>query len=108
MSWALTKGNVWRCLGYNLLIYLFYGVIYALLMALGFGLSALVMSSSTVAGMVILAIISALLPILWQPIQMAAHVMLYYDLRMRNESYDLDLRIQQLEAEVAQDAGLSA
>lgn len=106
-SWALTKGNVWRALGYNLLIYLFYGVIYSVLMALGFGLSALVISSSTVASVVIFAIISALLPILWQPIQIAAHVMLYFDLRIRNESYDLELRIQQLEAEVAQDADTS-
>ena len=37
---------------------------------------------------------------LWQPIQSAAFVALYYDLRMRNQGYDLDLRIQQLETEV--------
>ena len=47
---------------------------------------------------------SALLPILWQPLAIAAYTTLYYDLRMRNQGYDIELRIQQLEAEVARDA----
>ncbi|MEZ4622204.1 MAG: glycerophosphoryl diester phosphodiesterase membrane domain-containing protein [Caldilineaceae bacterium] len=103
-SWALTKGNVWRCFGYNLLLYLFYSVIYGSLMALGFGAAALVITSAAWASVAVFALVSSLLPILWQPIQSAAHAMLYLDLRMRNESYDLEMRITQLEEELGRDA----
>jgi hypothetical protein len=103
-SWALTRGHVWRCIGYNLLLYLLYGIIYVALMVLGFGLSAFVLTTSTLASVIVFALIGAILPVLWQPLQMAAQVMLYYDLRMRNESYDLELRIDQLEAEVGRNA----
>ena len=99
-SWALTKGYAWRCTGYMVLLYLFYGVIYAAITALGFGLSALVVTTSSLASVVVFAIIGAVFPVLWQPIQIAAHVMLYHDLRIRNQSYDLDLQISRLEAEV--------
>lgn len=101
-SWALTRGHFWRVFGYVLLIYLFYGVIYSALIGLALGLAALVVTSSTIASVVIYGIISALLPVLWYPIQTAAFVMLYFDLRVRNEGYDIELRIQQLEAEVQQ------
>jgi hypothetical protein len=99
-SWRLTRGHVWRCIILVTLLFLFYGVIYATLMAIAFGATALVLPSSTLASTIIFALVSALLPMLWQPIQSAAFVTLYYDLRMRNQGYDLDLRIQQLETEV--------
>ena len=86
-----------------LLVYLFYGVIYVAIMALGFGLSAAVVNTSSLASVIVFAVISAILPLLWQPIQMAAQVMLYHDLRIRNESYDLEMQISQLEAEVVPD-----
>lgn len=99
-SWRLTRGQVRRTIFFVILLFLLYGVIYAALMAVALAATALVFPSSNVAGAIIFAIISALLPMLWQPIQSAACVTLYYDLRMRNQGYDLDLRIQQLEAEV--------
>lgn len=102
-SWTLTRGRVWRAIGFNLLIYLFYGVIYAAITALALGLSALVLTSSELASVIIYGIVSALLPVLWQPIQVAAHTMLYFDLRMRSEGYDVELRIRELEAEVERD-----
>ncbi len=102
-SWTLTKGHAWRSIGYNLLLMLLYLIIYAALMSLGFGLATFVLTTSTVASAVVFAMIGAILPVLWQPIQIAAQVMLYYDLRMRNESYDLEMRLNQLEAEVRRD-----
>jgi len=99
-SWALTRGHVWRCIGYNLLIMLLYMILYAALMSLGFGFAALIVTTSSVASAIVFTVIGALLPVLWQPLQMAAQVMLYYDLRVRNEGYDLEMRINQLEAEV--------
>lgn len=99
-SWRLTRGQVRRTIFFVILLFLLYVVIYAALMGVALATTALVAPSSNVAGAIIFAIISALLPMLWQPIQSAACVTLYYDLRMRNQGYDLDLRIQQLEAEV--------
>lgn len=99
-SWKLTKGHVRRAMGYIVLIYLFYGILYLALMSVAFAVSGLVFSSSTLASIAIFGIVGALLPVLWQPIAVAAYVILYYDLRMRNQGYDLELRIQALETEV--------
>jgi len=99
-SWRLTRGQVRRTILFVILLVLLYAVIYGALMGVALGATALIAPSSNTAGAIIFAIISALLPMLWQPIQSAACVILYYDLRMRNQGYDLDLRIQQLEAEV--------
>jgi hypothetical protein len=38
--------------------------------------------------------------VLWAPLAAVAVVLLYYDLRVRKESYDLALRVERLEAEV--------
>lgn len=103
-SWKLTKGHVRRALGYVVLIYIFYGVIYTALMTLAVSVSAFALTSSTLASAAIFGVTGALLPVLWQPVAVAAYVMLYYDLRIRNQGYDLELRIQQLEAEVARAA----
>lgn len=100
-SWSLTRGNAWRCMGYMVLLYLLYSVFYVAILALGFGLSTLVITTSSLASVIVFAILGAVFPVLWQPIQIAAHVMLYHDLRIRNESYDLEMQISQLEDEVA-------
>lgn len=99
-SWKLTKGHVRRALGYVVLLYLFYGILYLALMTVAFAASGLVFTSSTLASVAIFGIVGALLPVLWQPIAVAAYVILYYDLRMRNQGYDLELRIDALETEV--------
>lgn len=99
-SWKLTKGHVRRALGYVVLLYLFYGLLYLALMTVAFAASGLVFTKSMVASVAIFGIVGALLPVLWQPIAVAAYVILYYDLRMRNQGYDLELRIQALETEV--------
>jgi Membrane domain of glycerophosphoryl diester phosphodiesterase len=99
-SWQLTKGQVRRSMGYMVLLYLFYGIIYGAFMAIAFAGAGLALTSSTLASVAIFGVVGALVPVLWQPLAVAAYVMLYYDLRMRNQGYDLELRIQQLETEV--------
>ncbi len=103
-SWKLTKGNVRRSVAYVLLLYLFYGVIYGALMTIALLVSSLTLTSTMLASVAIFGIVGALLPVLWQPLATAAYIMLYYDLRMRNQGYDVELRIQQLETEVARGA----
>ena len=46
----------------------------------------------------IFAGVTALMTVLWQPFYMAANVLFYMDLRVRQENYDLELRLQQLES----------
>ena len=48
--------------------------------------------------------ISSLLSIIGTPFYIGAVVLLYYDLRIRGESYDLEMRIAGLEEQAAQDA----
>ena len=43
--------------------------------------------------------------IVWLPLQAAAMVLLYYDLRVRHESYDLTLRVARLEEGLGESAG---
>jgi hypothetical protein len=45
--------------------------------------------------------LSSIFTVLWQPLNVAAVVLLYYDLRVRKEGYDLALRVERLEAEVS-------
>lgn len=106
-SWKLTKGHTRHSIAYVVLLYLFYGVIYTAFMALALSVSAFTLTSSTLASIAIFGIVGALVPVLWQPLAVSAYVILYYDLRMRNQGYDLELRIQQLETEVTRAADIA-
>ncbi len=103
-SWRLTQGNTRHALGYVVLLYLLYGALYLAVMTIALLVSTLTLTSNLIASIAIFGTVSALLPILWQPLSIAAYTTLYYDLRMRNQGYDIEMRIQQLEAEVARDA----
>jgi hypothetical protein len=101
-SWQLTKGHIRHAMAFVVLLYLFYGILYVAFMALAFAASglALTSASSPLASVAIFSIIGALAPLFWVPIATAGYVMLYYDLRMRKQGYDLELRIEALETEV--------
>ena len=101
-SWALTKGRLWRTIGYVVLLYVITAIVVGLPAALiqqvfllavpflGFGLATAVSTA-----------ITSIFSVVWTPFYTCAVVLLYYDLRVRSEGYDLDLRIQQLEAQTA-------
>ena len=101
-SWQLTKGHIRHSMAFVVLLYLFYGILYVAFMALAFAASglALTSASSPLASVAIFSLIGALAPLFWTPIATAGYVMLYYDLRMRKQGYDLELRIEALETEV--------
>ncbi|MCE7982756.1 MAG: hypothetical protein DYG89_16350 [Caldilinea sp. CFX5] len=109
-SWQLTKGHIRHAMGFVVLLYLFYGILYIAFMALAFAGSGVALTSagSTVASVAIFSIVAALVPLFWMPIATAGYVMLYYDLRMRKQGYDLELRIDALETEVARAANPAA
>ena len=104
-SWRLSRGNVLRAVGYVVLLYLIMALVLALpagllqqifLVLLPWNELELVMGFSTV--------VSSLFSIIGIPFYIGATVLLYYDLRIRGESYDLEMRIAGLEEQAAQDA----
>lgn len=99
----LTKGHVRYAIGFVVLTLLFYGILYIAFMALAFAVSqvALTSASSSFANVAIFTIADTLAPLLWMPIAAVGYVVLYYELRVRKQGYDLELRIDALETEVA-------
>lgn len=97
-SWRLTRGNVWRCVGYLVLLGLLNAVIANVPGLLLNQIVTIAMPDNLMLAAVLSQIASSLFAILWLPLSVAATVLLYYDLRVRNESYDLALRIAQMEA----------
>lgn len=94
-SWRLTQGSFWRILGYALLIWLLVYILAALPAgAIGFfgALSGLnqriVLVINTSAG--------AVLQVIATPFSMIAYTLLYFDLRVRNEGFDLEYQANAL------------
>lgn len=100
-SWRLTKNNVWRCVGYLVLLGLLNLVITNLPNVVISQIIIIVLPENLALGTMLSTAVGAVFLILWQPLSVAAVVLLYYDLRVRQESYDLSLRIAQMEAETA-------
>jgi len=100
-SWQLTRRRAWR--GFGLLV---------LITTLNFVILGLPASMLQWTAMIVLppqmlgwltSVLSGLayfLNVLWYPFLVAAMVLIYLDLRVRAESYDLELRIRQLEESV--------
>lgn len=100
-SWKLTKKQVWRAVGYLILLYLITFVVISLPVGL---LQQLIIFTLPTSGIGlatgISTAISSSITVVWTPFYICAVVLLYYDLRVRAEGYDLDLRVQQLEAQI--------
>ena len=94
-SWGLTRGLVWRTVA-------FYLVVTALLYVVEFTLGILtflpaLLLPAAVSG-VALGATSAAVQVILRPIGAAAVALYYFDLLVRKESFDLALRVEQLEA----------
>ena len=104
-SWELTSGFFWRCATFLILISLL-GYVMVIGPAAGISvLTAAVLPPS--AYRLVLAIdqlVTALVGIVWEPIAMASYVLFYYDLRVRKEGYDLELRMGKIEQIVAEES----
>jgi hypothetical protein len=101
-SWQLTQKQKWRVVGYLILL----GLITFVVISLPIGLlqQILLVALPTAAGLglstAISTALSSVFTVVWTPFYICAVVLLYYDLRVRAEGYDLDLRVQQLESQV--------
>lgn len=91
-SWRLSEGNRWRVLGLLLLLIVLQIVLSLLLSTvflLGFALDE-------VGQIVLQQIVNLLASIAWAPIYWGTFAILYYDLRVRKEAFDLQLAAESL------------
>ncbi len=96
-SWALTSGLFWRVLGISTVAGLLTFLVAELpALTIQSGLALVVTSQEATTGPLISALITPLSLILTLPFSMAVIVLLYYDLRVRKEGYDLELRAQEM------------
>ena len=99
-SWHLTAKNVWRCIGYAVLLSILNLVVITIPVTIIQQVLGLLVPFSPAIVLAISGALSSIFNVLWQPLYATAIVLLYFDLRVRREDYDLLLRVQQLEAEV--------
>lgn len=82
-SWDLVRGSYWRVFGITLLVLFMVSATQGIIGAVLGVAFAFTVPQATV-------IVSALLGILFQPFQYGAMTLLYYDLRVRKEGFDLE------------------
>src|SRR6266542_2314988 len=91
-SWNLSNGYRWRILGLQLLMTVIAGVLSVLssvVLLLGF-------TNQGTAQLVLQQVLNVLVNALWAPVQWGVFTILYYDLRVRKEAFDLQLAAEAL------------
>jgi hypothetical protein len=91
-SWALSTGNRWRIIGLQLLLLILNAVISALLSAVF--VTALIGDPTTRT--IVQQIANVVANVAWAPVQWGTFAVLYYDLRVRREAFDLQLAAEAL------------
>lgn len=91
-SWTLSEGNRWRILGLQFLLIVLNAVISTLLSAVFVG--ALIGDENVRAALQ--QIVNLVANVAWAPVQWATFAVLYYDLRVRREAFDLQLAAESM------------
>jgi hypothetical protein len=100
-SWNLTKDNWWRVFGTLVVVFL---LLFVITLALGGVLGAVLLGSdsiSEVAFAVLTTLIGLLIAAITYPLWASVVTVLYYDLRVRNEGFDLQLLAQGVGADAS-------
>ncbi|MCD6217497.1 hypothetical protein J7L05_06515 [bacterium] len=87
-TWWLLKGFWWRTFGIYLLAALLVAIITQIFLSIGQGIGGLIPG---IAGNAFVAAISTLFTITFQPITLTIVFLLYLDIRIRKENFDLDI-----------------
>lgn len=93
-SWTLSEGNRWRIIGLQLLL-LVLNVVLATLVSAVF----LAVPTNDATSVIIQQVVSLVVNIAWTPVQWGTFTILYYDLRVRREAFDLQLAAEALPRE---------
>ena len=91
-SWELTRGSKLRVLGFALVAFLLFNSIPSLVLQ---AIAAAVQKQSPLIGLPVLVVAHAV-PMLLLPIISCVFTLMYYDLRVRREAFDLQILGQQL------------
>ena len=94
-SFWLARGNRWRIIGLQLLLFVLNVVISSLLSAVIVGTFV---TDAALRGS-LQTIVNAAATIAWAPVEWGTFTILYYDLRVRHEAFDLQLAAEQLPRE---------
>jgi hypothetical protein len=94
-SWRLSDGNRWRILGLMLLLLVLQVVLSSIL---SFVLLASFVTDETLQ-IVLQQVVNLLATIAWAPVYWGTFAVLYYDLRVRKEGFDLQLAAEALPRE---------
>ncbi len=94
-SWWLSGGSRWRIIGLQLLLLVLNAVIGALLSALFLGSFIPDLTARTI----VQQLANLATNIAWAPVQWGTFAILYYDLRVRREAYDLQIAAEALPRE---------
>jgi hypothetical protein len=102
-SWRLTRGQTLRVFGYVVLLGLLGFLVTALPPQVITTFASIAMPQLATSGVSsgLSTGLTAFLSIAWQPIHAAALVLLYFDLRVRQDALDIEQRIGRLETETA-------
>jgi hypothetical protein len=93
-SRELIRGYWWKTLGLNIVVLLLVGIlssIPAIIAGAAFGAGA----GSTSGRILIIGIVGLIIGVLVRPIQIIATTLLFYDLKIRKEAFDLEAMVQQ-------------
>lgn len=93
-SWRLTHGYFWRTLGYVFVIGLIVGAITSLPAAAITVPLTLLLPDQQRLQFIINTCVSAVMQVIATPFSMIAYTLMYYDLRIRKEAFDLEQRVQ--------------
>lgn len=99
-SWRLTRGKFWRSFGVAFVLMVIGLVVLSLPNVLLSVVAVAALAQSPIWSAISTAF-GTILSALFVPLSAATYLVLYYDLRVRREHLDLDLRVQQLEAEAS-------
>ena len=94
-AWSLSAGNRWRILGLQLLLVILNGVISAIVSAI----FVTTLIGDATLRTVAQQLVNAATTILWAPVEWGTFAILYYDLRVRHEAFDLQLAAEALPRE---------
>ena len=93
LAWHLSEGNRWRIIGIQILLLILNLVLSVLLTGLfAFGGQ----SGQPGIGNVVQSLVNLASTIVWAPVEWIAFTVLYYDLRVRKEAFDLQLAAEAL------------
>lgn len=91
-SWKLTKGSFWRVLGFNFILVIIIGAFSAgPIYLLSF---ATIFLPSPFIGAILQTLASSLITMIMTPLQFAVLTILFYDLKIRKEGFDLQFQMQ--------------